>query len=435
MILTDKALNERDRAGKPILAGIAGTGEMGKGIINQITRFTPGMRIAAIYSRNPLNTQVILPHLGIEKAICTNDLSLAQMAIEDGKTVICSDYRILCKIEKLDVVIEATGAIEFGTELILEAFKNNKNVLSFNAELDSTLGPLLLKKSKEYGVKYSLCDGDQPGVTMNLYRYLKAMGFEPLVCGNIKGMQDRYRTPDTQKAFAAAWNMNPYMATNFADGTKISFEQSCIANATGMTIACRGMLGYESNDHVDNLTGLFDPDKLKELGGIVDYIVGAKPGPGIFIYATSDDPIARKYLKYGKLGEGPLYSFYSPYHLLFFDIASAICRLIDYNDAVIVPLNGPVVGVISMAKTDLFPGDILDGIGGFKSYGICEKHEIILKENLLPMGISGGLTLKRSVKKDHPLTYDDVEFTNERLIDQLMQEQLSIFNKIKTMTV
>jgi predicted homoserine dehydrogenase-like protein len=431
MIITDKALRERENAGAPIKVAIAGTGEMGKGIINQITRYTPGMCIVGIYSRNPEKTETILPDLGIQDFLCVNNLTDAETAVSEGKTIICSDYRILCRLKNADIVIEATGSIEFGAELILEAFRNKKHILSFNAELDSTFGPLLLHFARKSGVRYSLCDGDQPGVTMNLYRYLKGMGFNPLLCGNIKGMQDRYRTPETQKAFASSWNMNPYMATNFADGTKISFEQSCIANATGMTIACRGMLGFQSDDHIDNLTHLYDYDKLMKSGGIVDYVVGAKPGAGVFIYATSDDPISRKYLRYGKLGDGPLYSFYVPFHLLFFDIASAVCRLIDFNDPVIVPAAGPVVDVISVAKTRLYPGDILDGIGGFKTYGLCEKHEIVMNENLLLMGISGGLTVTREVEKDTALTPDDVEFTRNRTIDGLLQQQRALFEQVK----
>jgi predicted homoserine dehydrogenase-like protein len=285
----------------------------------------------------------------------------------------------------------------------------------------------LYKKAKEQGVKYALGDGDQPGVTMNLYRYVKSMGFTPLVCGNIKGMQDRYRTPKTQEAFAATWGMNPVMATNFADGTKISFEQSCIANGTGMKIAQRGMLGFESTDHVDKLTGLFDVEKLKELGGIVDYIVGAQPSPGVFVYATTDDAFSKKYLKYGKLGDGPLYCFYQPYHLLFFDIASSICRLIDFDDGVLVPLNGSVVDVITVAKTDLHPGDLLDGIGGFKSYGLCENHDQAITENLLPMGLSEGCVIKNRVLKDQVLTYDDVILPPNRLCDKLRAEQVNFF--------
>lgn len=347
-------------------------------------------------------------------------------AISNGECVITNHIDLLCDLNSIEVVVESTGAIEFGADTILRAFKSNKHVLSFNAELDSTLGPILNKKAKEFGVKYALGDGDQPGVTMNLYRYVKSLGFTPLVCGNIKGLQDRYRTPETQKGFAASWGMSPVMATNFADGTKISFEQSCIANGTGMKVAQRGMLGYESTAHVDDLTHLFDLEKLIELGGIVDYVVGPKPSPGVFVYATTDDPYSKKYLKYGKLGDGPLYSFYQPYHLLFFDIAASICRLIDFDDCVLAPLGGPVVDVITVAKKDLQPGDILDGVGGFLSYGLCENHQQVVEENLLPMGISEGCVVNRFIAKDEAITYADVQLPEGRLIDQLMEEQLSM---------
>lgn len=424
MIIIDKALQERATENNPIKVGITGLGEMGKGIINQITHHTAGMKIVAAFARNVEGAKTAFNSLGIQHVVHTNNLSQADDAVASGKIVLTEDADVFCALTEMDVFVEATGAIEFAAQMMLKAFSYGKHVLSFNAELDSVLGPIILKKAKEYNVKYALGDGDQPGVTMNLYRYVAAMGFEPLVCGNIKGMQDHYRTPETQKGFAASWGMNPVMATNFADGTKVSFEQSCIANATNMKVAQRGMLGYSSTDHIDNLTHLYDIDMLREKGGIVEYVVGAKPSPGIFVYATTTDPLSVKYLRYGKLGEGPLYSFYAPYHLLFFDIASSICRLIDFDDPVIVPRKGSVVDVITLAKTDLHPGDTIDGIGGFKAYGVCENYPIVQEENLLPMGLSEGCKVIRMVKRDHPISYDDVQIPENRLIDKLRKEQI-----------
>ncbi len=426
MILVDTALKNREINKNPIKVGMIGSGEMAKGMINQIMNHTPGMTIASTYGRNTAKVKAVFDALGLTQYLLTNDQAAAETAIDQGLCVITDDIDLLCKLAAVDVIVESTGAIEFGAETLLRAFKNKKHVLSFNAELDSTLGPILNKKAKESGVKYALGDGDQPGVTMNLYRYVKAMGFTPLVCGNIKGMQDRYRTPETQKGFAASWGMNPLMATNFADGTKISFEQSCIANGTGMKVAQRGMLGFQSTEHVDKLTHLFDVEKLKELGGIVDYIVGAQPSPGVFVYATTEDAYSKKYLKYGKLGEGPLYSFYQPYHLLFFDIASSICRLLDFDDGVLVPINVPVVDVITVAKCDLNPGDLLDGVGGFKSYGLCENHDQVVVENLLHMGLSEGCVVNKFIPKDGVVHYSDVQIPEGRLIDVLMLEQLDI---------
>ena len=426
MILVDKALKTREESKNPIKVGMIGSGEMAKGMINQIHYYTPGMEIKAIFNRTTSRAEKLLTDLGITNFEVTNDLSKSETIIKSGKIWITSDMDAFLKSNEVEVVVESTGAIPFGAETLLKAFDSGKHVLSFNAELDSTLGPIVYKKAKEAGVKYALGDGDQPGVTMNLYRYVSAMGFEPLVCGNIKGMLDHYRTPATQKAFAESWGMKPEMATNFADGTKVAFEQSCIANATGMRVARRGMYGYASTDHVDNLTHLYDIDELRSLGGIVEMIVGAKPSPGVFVYAAAKDPYSVKYLNYGKLGKGPLYSFYVPYHLLFFDIASSISRLIDFDDPVIVPLAGPMVDVITIAKTDLKAGDQLDGVGGFKTYGLCENHEVVLKDHLLPMGLSEGCIMKRDRKKDEPILFSDVQVPKGRLIDKLWEAQLKL---------
>jgi predicted homoserine dehydrogenase-like protein len=428
MIIIDSELQKREQSGNPVRVAITGTGAMGLGMINQISRYTPGMEVACAYNRTVEKAKAAFEASGIKEYVCTGDnLQKAMEAINSRKPVITDNIDLLLELSGIDILVEATGTIEFALETILKAFDRGISVMSFNAELDSTFGPLLKTIAGEKGVRYSLGDGDQPGVTMNLYRYVKGMGFSPLLCGNIKGLQDRYRNPQTQKGFAAQWGMTPEMVTSFADGTKISFEQSCIANATGMKVAKRGMLGYHSSEHVDDMKHFYDVDQLKELGGIVDYVVGAKPSPGVFIYATTDDPIAAKFLKYGKLGDGPLYSFYVPYHLLFFDLASSICRLIDFNDPVITPIAGPVVDVVAAAKVDIHPGEILDGIGGFMTYGLCENHGVAGSQGLLPMALAIGCSVKRKISRDEVLTFDDIEIDQSSLSYRMKKKQDDIF--------
>lgn len=427
MIIVDNKLNERELANNPIKVGIVGAGEMAKGLINQITKHTAGMKVVATFNRSIERPIIAYKVSGI------NDYKIAETseefnkALESNKAIITQDLDLLIKSKDIDIIVDMTGSIEFSAKLTIDCINNGKDILSFNAELDATLGPILKYKADKAGVKYSVAEGDQPGVTLNLYRFVKQMGFKPLVCGNIKGMLDEYRTPSTQKAFAESWGMSPIMATNFADGTKVSCEQACIANATGMKVAKRGMLGYESKDHVDNLTNIYDVEKLEELGGVVDFIVGAKPGPGVFVYATSDDPLSVKYLDYGKLGKGPLYSFYIPYHLLFFEIPISIARMVDFNDTIVAAKAGPVVDVITIAKTDLNEGDLVDEIGGYKTYGVCENSDIARKENLLPMGLAEGCKVLKNIPKDQALTFDDVELPKALLSYKLWNEQNSIF--------
>ena len=427
MIIVDTALKARAEAGNPVRIGMIGAGFMGRGIANQIIHSVPGMELVAVFSRRLDGAKRAYQEAGVDHIQTVSTVAELEDAITNGTPAVTEDASLLCKAENIDALVEVTGTIEFGAQIVLEAINNKKHVVLMNAELDGTVGPMLKVYADRAGVVLSNCDGDQPGVEMNLYRYVKSIGFTPLLCGNIKGLQDRYRNPTTQESFAAKWKQAAYMVTSFADGTKISFEQAIVANATGMKVSQRGMFGYDFRGHVDDMTHLYDVDQLKSLGGIVDYVVGAQPAAGVFIYATNDDPKHQHYLNYYKRGEGPLYSFYTPYHICHFEVPLSLARAVLFNDAVMAPLGKPMVDVVASAKIDLKAGETLDGIGYYMTYGQCENADEAIRENLLPMGLAEGCKLKHDVPKDAVLTYNDVIFPEGRLCDKLRAEQDSHF--------
>lgn len=429
MILLDTALSHRERDRTPIKIGLFGAGAIGKGIVFQVLRQTPGITVAGVCNRHIERAEEACRHAGVEPVRVATARELED-AMARGIPAVTDSQSVLNDAEGVDVVIEATGAIEYGANVILEAIACGKRIISINAELDATLGPILKKHADRAGVLLSGCDGDQPGVIMNLHRFVKGIGLKPLLCGNIKGLQDCYRTPETQAEFARMWNQNPCMVTSFADGTKISFEQTCVANATGMQVARRGMTGRHFDGHINELTRFYDAAELETLGGIVDYVVGAKPAPGVFVFATSDEPYVREHMRLYKLGDGPLYSFYTPYHLCWFEIQNSIARVVDFNDTVFAPIGPPRVEVIATAKRDLREDDFLDGIGGFDLYGVCENTGTARDENLLPMGLAEGCRLRRSMLKDDALTFDDVDLPEGRTIDRLWREQCEAFGPL-----
>ncbi|MBF1991539.1 NAD(P)H-dependent oxidoreductase [Fischerella thermalis] len=434
MIIVDRALAARAEAGNPVKVGMIGAGFMGRGIANQIANSVPGMELVAISNRNIDAAKRAYSEAGIENLQVANTVTELEDAIASGGYAVTEDAMLLCRAEGIDALIEVTGAVEFGAHVIMEAIAHRKHVIMMNAELDGTVGAILKVYADKAGVILTACDGDQPGVQMNLYRFVKSIGLTPLLCGNIKGLQDPYRNPTTQEAFAKRWGQKAHMVTSFADGTKISFEQAIVANATGMKVAKRGMLGYNFDGHVDEMTKMYDVDQLKELGGIVDYVVGAKPGPGVFVFATHDDPKQRHYLNLYKLGEGPLYSFYTPYHLCHFEVPLSVARAVLFQDYVLSPLGAPIVDVVTTAKIDLKAGETLDGIGYYMTYGQCENSHVVQEQNLLPMGLAEGCRLKRDIPKDQVLTYDDVELPEGRLCDKLRAEQNAYFASPKTLT-
>jgi predicted homoserine dehydrogenase-like protein len=192
------------------------------------------------------------------------------------------------------------------------------------------------------------------------------------------------------------------------------------------------MHGPPLDAHIDDAYKVFDLSKvIEEPGaGIVDYVVlgrGQKPPGGIFVLGYLDDPAQAHYFKYYKMGEGPIYTFYTPYHLCHFEVALSCARAVLFHDAVCTPLAGPVVDVITRAKRALKAGEVLDGIGGFLTYGIAENSLKTRTSNFLPMGLSEGCVLKRDVEEDYLITFDDVEFPKGRLCDELWKEQDATF--------
>lgn len=427
MILVDRALAARQAEGRPVRVAMVGAGFMGRGVADQVVNRTPGMELVAVANRHLDGARRAYREAGLEDVVVADGTAAVSRAIGRGIPVITEDALSLCAADGIDVVCDVTGAVEFGAQVTLAAFAAGTHVVTMNAELDGTVGPLLARLAADAGVVFSGVDGDQPGVELNLHRFVSGIGLRPLVCGNIKGLQDPYRNPTTQESFARQWGQDPAMVTSFADGTKVSFEQAVVANATGMTVARRGMGGADHTGHVDELTMAYDVDELTALGGIVDYVVGAKPGPGVFVLATTDSPSSRHYLDLYKLGRGPLYSFYTPYHLCHFEVPTSLARAVLFGDAVLAAVGAPSVDVVATAKTDLAAGHVLDGLGGYDTYGEAETAAATAAEQLLPMGVAEGCRLLRDVAKDATLTYDDVDLPRGRLIDQLRAQQDGLF--------
>ncbi|MBO4237355.1 NAD(P)H-dependent oxidoreductase [Pseudonocardia alni] len=426
MLILDTALAKRAAENRPIRVGLVGAGFMGRGLVNQIVNSTPGMDVVAIANRTVATAVRAYTEAGLEPVEVSTTAQVEAM-VAKGVPAVLGDAFALLAAENIDVLVDVTGAVEFGARVTVAAIERGLPVVTMNAELDGTVGPLLAHRARAAGVVLTGADGDQPGVQANLLRFVRGIGVTPLVAGNIKGLQDEYRTPTTQQAFAEKWGQDPYMVTSFADGTKVSFEQAIVANAFGFTVGKRGMYGRDHAGHVDELTAAYDVDELRELGGVVDYVVGAKPGPGIYVLGTHDDPKQRHYLNLYKLGEGPLYSFYTPYHLCHFEVPNTIVRAVDFADAALSPPAGQRVDVVATAKQDLKAGHTVDGLGGYDTYGVAESSPVTRAERLLPMGVAEGCTLVRDVAKDALLTYDDVTLPPGRLVDALREEQEKLF--------
>lgn len=426
MIIVDTALQKRLAAGNPVRVALAGAGYMGRGIALEIISAIPGLRLVAIANRNVSQAERAYREAGVQSFRSISSAAELDSAIAAGEYAVTDDPTALCQAGAVEAVIETTGDVEYGSRVALEAIRNGKHIILMNAEVDAAVGPILKVYADRNNVVYTYTDGDEPGVAMNLYRFVESIGYKPVLMGQIKGFLDRYRNPDTQREFAEKAKQKPSMVASFADGSKLAIESAIIGNATGFKPGKLGMYGHRCK-HVKDLLKLFSVSDFEQ-GGLVDFVLEAEPHTGAFVMGYNDHPVKKQYMSYFKMGEGPLYMFYTPYHLPHLQLPASVARAVLFNDATLAPRGAPVCDAVTTAKKNLKAGEMLDGMGGFTCYGLIDTYENSIAANSLPMSLSVGCRLKRDIPKDQPIGYADVVLPQGRLCDQLRAEQTAHFS-------
>jgi predicted homoserine dehydrogenase-like protein len=443
-------LMDLQERGIKIKVGIVGLGQMGSGLFSNISSI-PGMEVKAVAAKNIKSTLDFALETGYkEKNIIIVDcdgfsegqnfkeevvdlrkvknkedrISTVNKIELKEKLIITNDASIIPVLDQIDIVIDATGKPEVGAFISFNSIVNKKHVVTLNVEGDVVIGPILRKLALNAEVVYTVSAGDEPAAAKELFDFATALNLKVVSAGKGKNNElDKYSNPQTVKKFAESKGSNPYMMTSFIDGTKSMIEMACLSNATGLIPDVRGMHGQKVN--IKDLVNVLIPKKdggILTKTGVVEFVIGDL-APGVFLIYSSDSKIIKRDLEYLKNGSGPYYLLYRPFHLASIETPLSIAKAFLYNESTIEPAFGFVSEVMSVAKKDLYPGDILDGIGGFASYGLIELHEIVKKGRYLPIGLSEGCVIKRRISKDEPIKYDDVELNENSFLFNLRKIQ------------
>ncbi|MBD0346662.1 MAG: Gfo/Idh/MocA family oxidoreductase, partial [Coleofasciculus sp. Co-bin14] len=118
MIIVDTALQAREEAGNPIKVAMIGAGFMGRGIANQILNSVPGMRLVAISNRSISEAKRAYAEAGAEDVKEVSTVSDLENTIAKGQYAVTEDAMLLCKADGIDAIVEVTGAIEFGAQVV-----------------------------------------------------------------------------------------------------------------------------------------------------------------------------------------------------------------------------------------------------------------------------------------------------------------------------
>lgn len=397
--MINSGLGDLAARGEAVAVAMAGAGFVGRGLAHQI-RLTPGMDLVMVVNRSPDAGVAAMAAAGHDPAdvVVSSDPEEVAGLVERGIPVVTTNPLSLRTATFVDVAVEATGDVEYGALVALAAIAGGTHVVTLNFETDATVGALLTRLAAREGVVYAGSDGDQPGVMVRMMDYVAGLGLDVVAAVNCKGFLDTHATPESIRPWAERQGTSPKMTTAFTDGTKMQVENCCVANATGLVPERRGMHGVTTT-----LAEALD-DFSVTLGGtgVVEYTLGGDFGGGIFVIGGGAHPeLAAPYLKYLKMGDGPWYLFFRPWHLVQFETPITIAEVALHGHALLAPRPTPIAQVVTIAKRDLPPGTRPDGVGGFDVRGEVDLLE--RSEGLVPVGIVDRGTITSAVADDEPV--------------------------------
>lgn len=409
-----KKLLQKEVEHDHIKIGIIGVGQMGIGLISQISTI-PGMKVTGICDHK------------IDTAKNAADLYNKNKIKKENIFISTVDKDIIYH-ENVDIIVDATGRPESGAKIAFESLIAKKHLVLLNVEVDITIGPLMKKLYDAANLIYTGSDGDEPACTWQLYEFASILGFEVLALG--KGKNNKINlnaNPDTVKEEAIRKNMSPKMLASFQDGTKTMAEMNLLSNATGFIPDITGMHGVKAD-----LDGTLKSLRLKKDGGVlntygvVEYIDGLAPGVFAIIKAQNEEVL--KEMDYMMRKDSDHHILYRPYHLGSLETPMTIARAIIEHEPAIVPIDGPISETVAVAKKDIKKGELIDGIGGYSIRGVLETHEEMIKNNNIPIGLIEKNTIaKKDIKNGEFLTLDNTQLDESTTVYRLRKQQDEIF--------
>jgi predicted homoserine dehydrogenase-like protein len=406
----------------PVTIGLAGAGQMGTDIIVQVA-LMPGLRIGAIAE---VRTQtaidgVLLSGRDRGDIAIASSANAIDAAIESGKIAVTDDLNALAQAGRIDVIIDATGNPNIGTLFALEVMKNGKHIVMLNVEADITIGRFLKEEARKAGVIYTGAAGDEPACTLEIIGFARSLGMKVIAAG--KGKNNPLKIdamPAEYEKEARERNMNARMLVEFIDGSKTAIEMVAIANATGLVPDVPGMHGPTATR--DELASVLCPKEdggILNKKGVVDYSIGKGVAPGVFCIVETQHPRVLERMIDLKVGKGPYFTIYRPYHLTSLEVPLSAARAVLHKTADMVPLDHPVAEAVAVAKRDLNPGDMLGMIGESDYRGHAVTWEDARAKGMVPIGIAEKAKVMKPIKTGELLTYENCVPDDSLVVTQI----------------
>ena len=442
-----RLLTKRNHEKGPLRVGLIGAGKFGSMYLAQ-ARSTAGIQIAAIADLAPARAVDALRRTGWHEG--QGSAASLSDAVAKGSTFITDDALAMIASPEIDVVIDATGNPSAGIAHVLACCRQGKHIVMVNVEADALAGPLLARRAEAAGIVYSLAYGDQPALICELVDWARACGFDVVSAGKGTKYLPVYHqsTPDTvwshygfTEEQLAQGDFNAKMFNSFLDGTKSAIEMAAVANATGLIPPPNG-LGFPPCG-ADDLPRILRP---RAAGGILDAagqveVVSSLERDGrpvyrdlrwgVFVtFTTENSYSARCFREYGVITDesGRYTALYRPAHLIGLELGISVASAALRGEP-----TGAACGfsgdVAATAKKDLFPGDTLDGEGGFTVFGTLLPARKAMAEGCFPIGLAHHVKMVRPVAAGKTITWNAVAWDGQDETTKFRLEMEAAFKK------
>jgi predicted homoserine dehydrogenase-like protein len=416
----------RENAGRRVKLGVSGAEWMGSGFVTQVSRMK-GMEIVLLADEDTGNARSVFQSTGVpaDKIVEANSPSRVEDALRAGKRVVTGLYTLAAQCSSIDMVVDVTPSAAVGAETAWSCIQNKKDVVLVNIEADVTVGRMLKRLADKAGILYTVSSGDEPGCLMELWNYVNTLGFQPIAIGKGKNNpMDPAATPETVAESARKDGKDPFQVASYVDGTKTMFEMTSVANATGCLPIRRGMVGPVADRRtVSDIFALKEDGGIVPFPGIVDFVQGNDMSGGVFITVRVESDRIAEDLRYLKVGKGRYATFFRPYHLWFIEAPLSVAQAALRREAWLVPLDRPIVDVLTIAKKDLAAGDKLDAYGGYTFHGSMDKAEEARKLDALPVGLAPDAVMTAPARKGEVITWRHVRLDESSAVVKLRRQQ------------
>lgn len=406
----------------PVTIGLAGAGQMGTDIAVQLSLMT-GVRLGAISEVrvDAALDAIVMSGRDRDDIVRASDAVAIDAAIERGRVAVTEDYKALCASGRVNVIVDATGNPNVGTLIALEAMRHGKHVVMLNVEADITIGRYLKQEARRAGVVYTGAAGDEPAATIEMVGFAQSLGFEVVAAGKGKNNPLKFdATPDEYEDEARQRNMNARMLVEFVDGSKTNVEMVAVANATGLLPDVPGMHGpTATRDQLAQVLCTRDDGGILGRSGCVDYSIGRGVAPGVFCIVKPRHPRVAERMMDLKVGPGPCYTIFRPYHLTSLEVPLSAIRAVLSGRPDLEPVDEPVAECGALAKRDLAVGQSLGKIGEYDYRGHAMSWPEARESRALPLGLSEGAVVTRPIKAGERLSYDNCAPDETLMVTQI----------------